>query len=108
MYVFINVGMYTQVQWQQLSEKKRSKVLRWRENVARIEALNAATSRKLERDEVLLICAVLCVGVGVGVWVGVGVPVPVPVPVPVRVRVRVRVHVCKYVYCVCIRVCTHV
>ena len=41
------------VQWQQLSEKKRAKVLRWRENVARIEALNAATVRKAERDEIV-------------------------------------------------------
>ena len=41
------------VQWLQLSEKKRAKVLRWRENVARIEALNAATVRKAQRDEIL-------------------------------------------------------
>ena len=53
MYESVNVGMCTQVQWQQLSEKKRAKVLRWRENVARIEALNAATVRKAQRDEIL-------------------------------------------------------
>ena len=53
MYESVNVSMSTQVQWQQLSEKKRAKVLRWRENVARIEALNAATVRKAQRDEIL-------------------------------------------------------
>ena len=61
MYESVNVGMCTQVQWQQLSEKKRAKVLRWRENVARIDALNAATVRKAERDEVPLACALMCV-----------------------------------------------